>query len=183
VLAATVSTSIVFFPVLLLYGVSKYLFTALASAVVMALFASYAVAMTVVPLFCARFITIDPGHESPAEMDADRAIDASAVKKRKIRIFRIVVDNFNLAFRRMESWYTRKVGEALEHAGMVVSVICACVLLSFVLYPFIGKAFFPRTDPGQFVVNVKVPAGTRIEVTDDYISKIFGAWFRLRISI
>jgi multidrug efflux pump subunit AcrB len=172
VLAATVSTSIVFFPVLLLYGVSKYLFTALASAVVMALFASYAVAMTVVPLFCARFITIDPGHESPAEMDADRAIDASAVKKRKIRIFRIVVDNFNLAFRRMESWYTRKVGEALEHAGMVVSVICACVLLSFVLYPFIGKAFFPRTDPGQFVVNVKVPAGTRIEVTDDYISKM-----------
>jgi multidrug efflux pump subunit AcrB len=128
--------------------------------------------MTVVPLFCARFITIDPGHESPAEMDADRAIDASAVKKRKIRIFRIVVDNFNLAFRRMESWYTRKVGEALEHAGMVVSVICACVLLSFVLYPFIGKAFFPRTDPGQFVVNVKVPAGTRIEVTDDYISKM-----------
>ena len=172
VLAATVSTSIVFFPVLLLYGVSKYLFTALASAVVMALFASYAVAMTVVPLFCARFISIDPGHESPAEMDADRAIDASAVKKRKIRIFRIVVDNFNLAFRRMESWYTRKVGEALEHAGMVVSVICACVLLSFVLYPFIGKAFFPRTDPGQFVVNVKVPAGTRIEVTDDYISKM-----------
>jgi multidrug efflux pump subunit AcrB len=36
----------------------------------------------------------------------------------------------------------------------------------------IGKAFFPRTDPGQFVVNVKVPAGTRIEVTDDYIAKM-----------
>jgi multidrug efflux pump subunit AcrB len=172
VLAATVSTSIVFFPVLLLYGVSKYLFTALASAVVIALFASYAVAMTVVPLFCARFISIDPGHESPAEMDADRATDASTVKKRKIRVFRIIVDNFNLAFRRMESWYTQKVGEALEHAGMVVSVLCACVLVSFVLYPFIGKAFFPRTDPGQFVVNVKVPAGTRIEVTDDYIAKM-----------
>ena len=40
------------------------------------------------------------------------------------------------------------------------------------MYPLIGKAFFPRTDPGQFVVNVKVPAGTRIEVTDDYISKM-----------
>ena len=46
------------------------------------------------------------------------------------------------------------------------------VLLSFVAYPLIGKAFFPRTDPGQFVINVKVPAGTRIEVTDDYISKM-----------
>ena len=55
-LAATCSTSIVFFPVILLAGVSKYLFTALALAVVLALFASYVVAMTVVPLFCAKFI-------------------------------------------------------------------------------------------------------------------------------
>src|SRR5260370_40192580 len=62
VLAATFSTCIVFFPVVLLFGVSKYLFTALALAVVLALFASYLVAMTVVPLFCAKFITVDPGH-------------------------------------------------------------------------------------------------------------------------
>ena len=56
VLAATFTTSIVFFPVVFLYGVSRFLFTALAAAVVFSLFASYAVAMTVVPLFCARFI-------------------------------------------------------------------------------------------------------------------------------
>jgi len=174
VLAATVSTSIVFFPVLLLTGVSKYLFTALALAVVIALFASYAVAMTVVPLFCAKFITIDPdlGHETSQEAVAGTTFETKAVAKRRFRVFRVVVEKFNLAFRNMETWYTRKVGEALEHAGMVVSVICSCVLLSFILYPFIGKAFFPRTDPGQFVVNVKVPAGTRIEVTDDYIAKM-----------
>jgi multidrug efflux pump subunit AcrB len=174
VLAATVSTSIVFFPVLLLSGVSKYLFTALALAVVIALFASYAVAMTVVPLFCAKFITIDPdlSHETSREAAAGTTFETKAVAKRRFRMFRVVVEKFNLAFRNMESWYTRKVGEALEHAGIVVSVICTCVLLSFFLYPFIGKAFFPRTDPGQFVVNVKVPAGTRIEVTDDYIAKM-----------
>ena len=40
---------------------SRFLFSALALAVVLALFASYFVAMTVVPLFCARFITIEPG--------------------------------------------------------------------------------------------------------------------------
>ena len=56
VLAATLTTVVVFFPVTFLYGVSKFLFTALALAVVLSLFASYAVAMTVVPLFCARFI-------------------------------------------------------------------------------------------------------------------------------
>ncbi len=54
VLAATLTTAIVFFPVTFLYGVSRFLFTALALAVVLSLFASYFVAMTVVPLFCAQ---------------------------------------------------------------------------------------------------------------------------------
>ena len=55
VLAATLTTVVVFFPGTLLYGVSKFLFSSLALAVVLSLFASYVVAMTVVPLFCARF--------------------------------------------------------------------------------------------------------------------------------
>src|SRR5208282_179886 len=59
VLAATLTTAIVFFPVIFLYGVSQFLFTALALAVVIALFASYIVAMTVVPLFCAKLISSD----------------------------------------------------------------------------------------------------------------------------
>src|SRR6202012_5458291 len=56
VLAATFTTAIVFFPVTFLYGVSQFLFSALAMAVVISLFASYFVALTVVPLFCARFM-------------------------------------------------------------------------------------------------------------------------------
>ncbi len=172
VLAATISTCIVFFPVLLLVGVSKYLFSALALAVVLALFASYVVAMTVVPLFCAKFITIDPGHVHHAEGATESELEASAAKKLKFRVFRLVVDKFNLVFRRLEAWYETKVTQSLEHAGLVVTIISVGVLLSFLAYPLIGKAFFPRTDPGQFVVNVKVPAGTRIEVTDDYVSKM-----------
>src|SRR5262249_4660755 len=56
VLAATLTTVVVFFPVTFLYGVSRFLFTALALSVVLSLFASYLVAMTVVPLFCAKLI-------------------------------------------------------------------------------------------------------------------------------
>src|ERR1700735_184361 len=67
VLAGTLTTVVVFFPVTMLYGVSKFLFSALALAVVISLFASYFVALTVVPLFCARFIKSAHGdfvHES-----------------------------------------------------------------------------------------------------------------------
>ena len=66
VLSATLTTAVVFFPVTFLYGVSRFLFTALALAVVLSLFASFAVAMTVVPLFCARFIKAPSHHGTPS---------------------------------------------------------------------------------------------------------------------
>ena len=69
VLAATFTTAIVFFPVVFLSGVSKYLFTALAMGVVLALAASYLVAMSVVPLFCAKFIKSEHGSEAEGERE------------------------------------------------------------------------------------------------------------------
>src|SRR5436853_2815034 len=66
VLAATLTTAVVFFPVTFLYGASQFLFSALALAVVLALAASYVVAMTVVPLYCARFIKAAAHHGAPS---------------------------------------------------------------------------------------------------------------------
>jgi multidrug efflux pump subunit AcrB len=172
VLAATFSTCIVFFPVVLLYGVSKYLFTALALAVVIALFSSYVVAMTVVPLFCAKFIKVDPGHMHHGVEEAAEAPHSSNGSKRGFRLFQVVVDKFNLGFHKVQTKYEGAIAICLDRPVLVVSIFTLFVVCSFALYPFLGKAFFPRTDPGQFVVNVKVPAGTRIEVTDDYIAKM-----------
>jgi HAE1 family hydrophobic/amphiphilic exporter-1 len=45
-------------------------------------------------------------------------------------------------------------------------------LASLLIYPLLGRSFFPRTDAGQFTVNIKVPTGTRLEVTDQYVAKI-----------
>ncbi|HTF66183.1 MAG TPA: efflux RND transporter permease subunit, partial [Edaphobacter sp.] len=171
VLAATFSTCIVFFPVILLVGVSKYLFTALALAVVLALFASYVVAMTVVPLFCAKFITVDPAHlHHAAAIEED--LGSHPPKKIKVNFFRVIIDKFNLGFHKLQTQYEKAIAICLNRPVLVVVVFSLFVVCSFALYPFLGKAFFPRTDPGQFVVNVKVPAGTRIEVTDDYIAKM-----------
>jgi len=79
VLAATLASSVVFFPVTFLYGVSKFLFSALALAVVLALFASYFVAMTLVPLFCARLIK-GIKHEGEGEHRPEEAA-ASAITR------------------------------------------------------------------------------------------------------
>jgi multidrug efflux pump subunit AcrB len=45
-------------------------------------------------------------------------------------------------------------------------------LLSLALSPLLGISFFPRTDPGQFVVNVKAPTGTRLELTNTYVKRV-----------
>ena len=40
------------------------------------------------------------------------------------------------------------------------------------LFPLLGLGFFPRTDPGQFVINIKAPTGTRLELTNQYIKQV-----------
>ena len=172
VLAATVSTCIVFFPVVLLYGVSKYLFTALALAVVLALFASYLVAMTVVPLFCATFIRLAPGHEHRTVREIEEDLEVALDTSWKHRVFRAVVREFNKGFHALQHRYEKAIARCLEYPVLVVCCFAGFVTLSFLLYPLLGKAFFPRTDPGQFVINVKVPAGTRIELTDQYVARM-----------
>jgi multidrug efflux pump subunit AcrB len=157
VLAATFTTAIVFFPVVFLYGVSRFLFTALALSVVLSLFASYAVAMTVVPLFCARFI---------------RNVHHEAAHHEGGNWFLRFVRGFNRRYDRMLMHYDIAVRKSLLKPAITVGSVLAAFLLSLGLFPFLGLAFFPRTDPGQFVINVKAPTGTRLEVTDQYIARV-----------
>src|SRR4029079_9979724 len=36
----------------------------------------------------------------------------------------------------------------------------------------LGLSFFPRTDAGQFVINLKAPSGTRLAVTEGAVTKV-----------
>lgn len=147
VLAATLTTVVVFFPVTFLYGVSRYLFTALALAVVLSLFASYIVAMTIVPLFCARYIH-QGGHGGRFN------------------------EMFNRGFHRLLDGYERLVRASLTRPALTVVGLMALFGVSLLLYPRLGVAFFPRTDAGQFVMNIKTPSGTRLEVTEEEIQRV-----------
>ena len=61
---------------------------------------------------------------------------------------------------------------ALLRPVATVLGITGIFILSLGLYPFIGEAYFPRTDPGQFVINLKAPTGTRIEMTDQLVQQV-----------
>jgi multidrug efflux pump subunit AcrB len=173
VLAATFSTAIVFFPVVLLTGVSKYLFTALALAVVIALFCSYVVAMTVIPLFCSRFIKhTSHENEHEAARSDDPVPEHMSPGHGKRNLFAAIVYRFNQGFDWLQSEYDSGIHYCMSHPAQIVAVFGIFVVLSFALSPFLGQAYFPRTDPGQFVISVKAPTGTRIELTDQYIARV-----------
>jgi multidrug efflux pump subunit AcrB len=159
VLAATSTTSIVFFPVTFLTGISKYIFTPLALGVVLSIFASYIFAMTVVPLFCATFVRVH--HEE------------GGAHGRKISPFERLVAQFNVHFQRMLERYERLAKRVLVRPGFTAAVILGGVaLVILALFPFLGRSYFPRTDPGQFVMNVRMPSGTRLEDSNRYIARV-----------
>ncbi len=159
VLAATFTTAIVFFPVTSFSGVSKYIFSPLALGVVFSIFASYFFAMTVVPLYCAKFIR-------PKD-EGERA------ENPRLGIFARFDREFNAKFQALLDWYEGLAKRAMKRPGFTTAVVCAgMVVLLAITFPFLGRAYFPRTDPGQFVINVRMPSGSRLEVSNDDIAKV-----------
>ncbi len=161
VLASTLTTIIVFFPVMFLFGVAKYLFSALALAVVLSMIASYVVAMSIIPIYCARFLTaaeakrleaaLEGIEESPEEALDDPGFFAA----------------FNRHYQRFGDWYERQLARALDHKLIVLTTLALVFVGSMALYPLLGTQHFPTTDAGKFTINIRSPLGSRLEVTED----------------
>src|SRR5579863_3555909 len=157
VLASTITTIIVFFPVMFLFGVAKYLFSALALAVVLSMIASYVVAMTVIPIYCARFLTAESARES--EEGATRG----------------PLGAFMRVYERLAARYERILDSALDHKFAVISAVAVVFVLSMLIYPLIGTELFPQTDAGQFIIDYRAPVGTRIEITEELTERMENA--------
>jgi len=153
VLASTLTTAVVFFPVTLLAGVSKFLFSAMALAVVVSLFASYIVAMTVVPLFCARYLK----HTEPEHAKGWGARFTAG---------------FNRAFNGMLGLYEALVQRVLRVPITVLVLFFVAFAASLLLYSQLGFSYFPQTDAGQFVITFKAPSGTKLTVTEREVADL-----------
>jgi len=161
VLAATLTTAVVFFPVTLLEGVSKFLFTAMALSVVISLAASYFVAMTVVPLFCSKYLKLDnPEHLSETASGEARTLSGQAGWATRFNTA------FNHRFEQMLTRYEVFVKRVLQQPIRVLAVFGIVFAVSLSLYAFLGFSYFPQTDAGQFVINIKAPSGTKLDVTE-----------------
>jgi multidrug efflux pump subunit AcrB len=73
----------------------------------------------------------------------------------------------------MLSWYEGLAKRAMRRPGLTAAAILGGVALVLAAaFPFLGRAYFPRTDPGQFIIDVRMPSGTRLEASNDYIARV-----------
>ncbi len=156
VLASTVTTIIVFFPVMFLFGVAKYLFSALALAVVFSMMASYVVAMTIIPIYCGRFLSVEEARAE--EQGTGHGIFAPFIR----------------AYERFAGRYEGMLTRALDHKLIVIGAVGLLFVGTMAMYPLIGTQLFPQTDAGQFMINIRAPLGSRIELTEELTAELEG---------
>ncbi|HVO30376.1 MAG TPA: efflux RND transporter permease subunit [bacterium] len=142
ILVSTITTIVVFFPVLFLTGVARNLFYPLALTIAFALIMSFFVSRTVTPLLC--YYWMKAGH--PAEGSVPARIGAWLEK--------------------MDDAYAGILRRVLRHRWMTVGVILGLFAASLLLGRRIGTEFFPQTDESQFGAVYKAPIGTRVERTE-----------------
>jgi multidrug efflux pump subunit AcrB len=148
---ATLCICIVFVPVFLLQGTAKYLFSPLSLSVCMSLLASLVLSFTMVPVL---FFYLMRGHSEPA---------ASVPARRNP--FRVIHTGFIARFERFREGYRGALDWALTEPLRTAAFFGVLILCSFLLFPMLGRDFFPQVDAGQFRLHVRTPPGTRIEQT------------------
>ncbi|MET3915242.1 CzcA family heavy metal efflux pump [Variovorax sp. OAS795] len=152
--AAFVSTlciCIVFVPMFFLSGVARFLFVPLAEAVVFAMLASYLLSRTLVPTLVMLLM-------GGAQAGQPAAETRPSVLQRVYR-------SFDRRFERVRRAYTLLLSVVLSRRGGFIGLFLGFCLLSCLLYPVLGRDFFPTVDAGQIRLHVRAPTGTRIEET------------------
>lgn len=145
VLAGTITTLAVFVPAIFLTGMIKFLFLPLSLAAVITIAASYFIAMTVAPAFCARFLGKVSGKAAAASIDMEHGAGG---------------------------FYAGTLHRAMRGGFLTVAAIVGATAGCFLLVPALGSELFPDVDAGTFEVRIKTIPGTRLEKTEELVAKI-----------
>jgi CzcA family heavy metal efflux pump len=151
---ATLCICIVFVPVAFIAGAARSLFVPLALAVVFAMLMSYVLSRTLVPTLVRLMLRPREG-EKPRD-----------------NMFTRIVGAFDRGFERMRHGYGRWLGFALAHRASFTVSFLAFVVASSMLFPIIGRDFFPNVDAGLIKLHVRGRPGTRIEESEYRVAQV-----------
>ncbi len=150
----TLSICIVFFPVVLLTGVARFLFTPLALAVVFAMLTSYLLSRTLVPAMASYLLP-----------ERHQEVHGDGVWGRFLR-------GFEAGFERLRKHYVSGVTTFIAHRGLALTCAGLMIVGTLPLLYVTGEDFFPTVDAGLMKFHVRAPSGTRIERTTVIVDDI-----------
>jgi hydrophobic/amphiphilic exporter-1 (mainly G- bacteria), HAE1 family len=143
--ASTLTTMAVFLPILFMEGVSGVMYKQLAIVVAFALFASLAVALTLIPVLSSKIL---------------------AIRTKRRSLLKGAFERSGRALTSLEARYRRGLDWALTHRKMVIGGALLLLIASSALVPFIGKELMPKTDEGEVRIDAEMAVGTRLDLMD-----------------
>ena len=153
ILASTLTTVVVFLPMLFVRGMAGVMFKQLALVVSFALLCSFVVAITLVPMLSSRIL------RSAAEENG------SGHETYRHKLYRLSGGLFTV----LENQYKEILHVALNHRVLVVVLALALLAGSISLIRFIGVELMPTSDEGQVRVSAEMEVGSRLALVDDRV--------------
>jgi multidrug efflux pump subunit AcrB len=155
IFASTVTTVVVFLPILFLVGIAKLLFIPLVFTISIALFTSFFISRTVTPALCYKFVK--------PELEAQRSLPSWLAR---------FMDWSRARYERLDTRYQELLTWALAHRRTLIVTVVLIFVGSLALVPLIGSEFIPVTDESQFRIIVRAPVGQRVEKTEQQVAEI-----------
>jgi multidrug efflux pump subunit AcrB len=166
---STLCICIVFVPVFLLEGTAKYLFSPLSLSVCVSLIASLALSFTLVPVLFAYLMRSQL--ENKAAHASDDASHEAAPPARR-NPFSMIHHKFESGFTSMREGYRNVVAYCVGRGAVTTVFFLALMVCSLLLFPHLGRDFFPSVDAGQMRLHVRAPPASRLEETQRYFAEV-----------
>jgi HAE1 family hydrophobic/amphiphilic exporter-1 len=151
IIASTLTTSVIFLPVVFMKTISGMLFQQLALVVVFALFCSLLVALTLVPMLASRYLTVSD-EERPRRFS--------------------VLARMGRGLERLENGYSRRLRGVLRHRTRVFLLTGALLAMAILLWPLLPVELAPQTDADEIGVELEMAQGTNIAVVNEYLLEL-----------
>lgn len=155
VVASTLTTVVIFLPLVFMRGVSGILFQQLAYVIAFSLICSLFVALSLVPMLASKLL------KSRAELHASRP----ALLER-------IAESAERGFGKLDEAYRDLLRSVLRHRMLTLALAGMLLAGSALLYPLIGTEFMPPSDEGEVRVTGEMAQGTRLELVNEQTQKL-----------
>ncbi len=155
VVASTLTLIAVFFPLTMVTGMTGVLFRQLGWMVTIMMIISTTAALTLTPMLCSLLLRRTTHHS---------------------KAYNLLFTPVNKALDALDNGYAALLRWVTSHKTVTILVCLATFVFSIFIVKKVGTEFFPTADDGRLSVNLELPIGTRVEISDEVTERLTREW-------